>query len=103
MAHLQIHPESCEHQILARARCSACVQACPVAAWQLNDDGLSFDEDVCDDCGLCVAACPNEALSLPAILPEVLVGSDGRTELIVACEKASQTVAGEGPAGRQPP
>lgn len=32
----------------------------------MQADGLSFDEDLCDDCGLCAAACPQDALSLLA-------------------------------------
>ena len=52
---LTIHAERCAHQRVAAAHCDACVRSCPRNAWQLLDDGLAFDTDRCDACGLCVA------------------------------------------------
>ena len=66
---LAIHAERCVHQRVRGAACRACVDACPTAAWQMSDDGLAFDPEACDACGLCVAASPTEALELPAPQP----------------------------------
>jgi Pyruvate/2-oxoacid:ferredoxin oxidoreductase delta subunit len=83
---LTIHAAYCAHQRVARATCQACVTACPRQAWQLLDEGLSFDADRCDSCGLCVAACPLEALEIPA--PTPIVATDGERTLWLACERA---------------
>jgi ferredoxin len=46
--------------------CLACVSACPVGA--LGDDParplLSFQEDLCVQCGLCAATCPEKVITL---------------------------------------
>ena len=86
MPQLTVDAERCAHQRIADSRCRACVDACPHNAWQLHPDGLGFDTDACDDCGQCVAACPLEAIALPAPLPAV---ADTRPRaLLLACEHA---------------
>lgn len=61
----------------------------------MQDTGLTFDDEACDGCGLCVAACPHEALSLP--VPQHLVASnrwlrrDGA--LLLACERVGSNPA----------
>ncbi len=83
---LTIRAERCAHQRVAAAHCDDCVRSCPRHAWQLHDEGLAFDADSCDACGLCVAACPHEALEIPAPMPII---SDTRPrELLIACEHA---------------
>lgn len=84
---LTVHAERCVHQFVAQARCDACVQACPQAAWKINADGLSFDDAACDGCGLCVAACPCEALALPQATPLLRMTPAGKV-ILVACERA---------------
>ncbi len=45
--------------------CSACVDACPAGAIEMNDDNVAqVNEDDCVNCGACVDACPNEAIEL---------------------------------------
>lgn len=48
--------------------CLACVSACPVSA--LGDDPqrptLTFQEDLCVQCGLCAATCPEKVITLEA-------------------------------------
>ena len=45
--------------------CGICVDACPLEAISLNNDQVVIDEDTCTECGSCVDECPNEAISLP--------------------------------------
>ena len=44
--------------------CGLCVEACPVEAIKLDDDKAKVDEDLCVDCGTCVDECPNDALGV---------------------------------------
>ena len=44
--------------------CGLCVDACPVEAIKLDDDKAKVDEDLCVDCGTCVDECPNDALGV---------------------------------------
>jgi ferredoxin len=45
--------------------CGICVDACPLEAIELRDDKAEVDEDTCADCGACVDECPNDAISVP--------------------------------------
>ena len=99
---LTIHPERCAHQRVAGATCQACVTACARQAWQLLDEGLSFDAARCDGCGLCVAACPLEALEIQA--PTPIIATDGERVLWLACERADipSSEGASGGAGHTP-
>ncbi len=45
--------------------CGLCVEACPVEAIQMQDDLAVVDEEECIDCGACEEECPNDAIKLP--------------------------------------
>ncbi len=53
----------CVHNRIENASCQACVDICPQNAWQLDDEGLNLDTEVCDECGLCAPVCPETAIS----------------------------------------
>jgi ferredoxin len=44
--------------------CGLCVEACPVEAITLENEKAKVDEGTCVDCGACVSECPNEAISV---------------------------------------
>ena len=44
--------------------CGICVDACPQEAITV-DDIAKIDADKCVDCGVCVEECPNDAISMP--------------------------------------
>ena len=44
--------------------CGICVDACPSEAISLDDGVAVVNADECVDCGSCIDECPNEALSL---------------------------------------
>ncbi|HMS06083.1 MAG TPA: 4Fe-4S dicluster domain-containing protein [Burkholderiaceae bacterium] len=85
---LTIHAERCVHTQVTHGTCQACVSACPRQAWRHGPDGLSFDAEACDACGLCVADCPTDALELPSPAPRVTTHADGSRTLALACERA---------------
>ncbi|HHN81629.1 MAG TPA: hypothetical protein ENN11_03300 [Methanomicrobia archaeon] len=42
---------------------SSCVDVCPTEA--IRDlNGIVIDQDLCDECGLCIDACENDALEM---------------------------------------
>ena len=58
----------CKHE---KSTCSACMDACPVNAIEIEDGSIEI-KDTCRKCGLCVAACPTEAFVSPRIAPKKL-------------------------------
>ena len=54
-----------------KSSCTACKDACPVDAIDIEDGGIEI-ADTCRKCGLCVAACPTEAFVSPKIAPKKL-------------------------------
>lgn len=81
----QAEPECCVHTHAEIASCQRCVTACPKAAWALDDDALGIDTGRCDGCGLCVAHCPEGALSLAGMAPERFIG---QAHLTLVCPRA---------------
>ena len=45
-------------------RCGVCLSACPFDALHMEAAGVGVDEETCTLCGLCVKACPEQAISL---------------------------------------
>jgi len=72
------------HALSPIASCRGCVDSCPANAWILNDESLGLREDLCDGCGLCAAACPEEAIE--RILPQVLRAIAKPDLALAACE-----------------
>lgn len=58
-----IKGESCVHAMIGSASCRACVDVCPQNAWQIDDESVALDTNLCDGCGLCVPTCPVGAIS----------------------------------------
>jgi ferredoxin len=84
----------CVHVAIETASCRACVEVCPRGAWHLDDTALEFDSRLCDGCGLCVPACPRQAIVLPLALASRPVA--GANAMLAACDRAGgDTVAGD--------
>ena len=54
---VEISPEKCSLK-------KDCIEVCPVEALDVKDEELVIDEQLCLGCGLCVPACPENALNL---------------------------------------
>ncbi len=52
-----------------KSTCSACLDACPVDAVQIEDGGIDVT-DACRKCGLCVSACPTESFVSVKLAPK---------------------------------
>lgn len=90
---VQVNPGRCVHSLCEQASCRACVDVCPTSAWIIDDDALNLDSARCDGCGLCAAACPQEALSVH--MNVLSVELDGKRMILAACDQAVAT-AGAG-------
>ena len=66
-----------------RCRFTDCVTVCPVACFHGDDEMLYIDNDVCLDCGACVAMCPVQAIYEESDLPE-----DKRKWVAINAERA---------------
>ena len=62
--------------------CLSCVNACPAGALQDNPDApqLLFREDACLQCGICVATCPEKAISL---LPQFNLNDEAMSATVI--------------------
>ena len=75
--------------------CLACTMVCPTGAFRANPDRpeLSFLEDACVQCGLCVATCPEKVISLEPRLNFAEAASQPR--VVKAEEPAACTRCGK--------
>ncbi|WP_424358167.1 4Fe-4S binding protein [Methanocella sp. MCL-LM] len=44
--------------------CGTCVDACPEAAIEMDDEFAKVDEARCNECASCVDACPTQAIKV---------------------------------------
>ncbi len=58
----KVDSNRCVHTKIEIATCKKCVDACPHLAWVLDDETLALDAKTCDGCGLCAAACTEQAI-----------------------------------------
>jgi len=64
----------CTRSISPRSQCTWCVDVCPVNGLSISAEGVKIEG--CVGCGLCVGACPSQAMALPAM--ERFVRNPGR-------------------------
>ncbi len=78
--------DRCVHGRSPIANCRACVSVCPRMAFSLDDDGLGFDVEACDGCGLCEAVCPETAIDMEAHVARPLRQASAGDRAFLACE-----------------
>lgn len=77
---------------MEQATCRSCVDACPTAAWVIDEERLGIDTGRCDGCGLCAPACPEGAVDLS--FPSTRWHIDGVWVAFAACDRA-ETQSGD--------
>jgi ferredoxin len=87
VVHVKFDGARCVHAAIETASCQACVEVCPKKAWHLDDAALEFDAGLCDGCGLCVPACPRQAIVLPLSFASRPVA--GTTATLAACDRVA--------------
>lgn len=88
----ELLPGRCTHYRSPSASCDACVVGCPGQALQFGAGQVQLDSAACDDCGLCVATCPEGALAAQLSHP---LHDLSDTRAFLACEPAAEA-CGEG-------
>ena len=78
--------ERCVHTKMTQASCQACVDACPLDAWVMDDDSMGIDTSLCDGCGLCASACPQGVIVSQRVM--LVAEQKGRSTALFACELA---------------
>ncbi len=81
------------------SNCARCKESCPVDAVVLSEDGPEI-LDHCNDCGVCIAACPNGAVRIEdrddrSILEEIqaALDSNGREAFRISCTRGNTSAA----------
>ena len=85
----EINADICVHSKILNPSCKECVRVCPNSAWNLNDNALSFDKDICQGCMICTSACPEGALLNNFNLKPI--NSQLGLTFFIACEKSQTT------------
>lgn len=85
-----IDPKSCSFGRLAASSCAACATACPRAALEASDEGLTLDPEACSACGACVAVCPQGAIRLGG-LEALAVRGRLREDAGLICPRRAKT------------
>lgn len=82
----ELRQQQCVRYRYRYSECDRCQEACPHEAIVQGEDGVSVDGSKCQGCGLCVAACPTEALQLSALSNGDITGlAADRRQLSCAC------------------
>ncbi len=89
--------ERCVHSQMELATCRHCVDSCPLDAWVIDDEQLGIDANRCDGCGLCVPACPQQAIVQEQFPAER--EWQGRSIAMLICEHAGDQDAADVPSG----
>lgn len=54
-------PEIIYYEVRCK-KCGSCIEACPVKAISMTEDGIKIDRVICNGCGECAEICQNQAL-----------------------------------------
>jgi Fe-S-cluster-containing hydrogenase component 2 len=81
--------------VCAGRQCALCAEVCPTRAIDFEDDILCLDGAACDGCGVCLSACPYQAMicedyGTPA-LEAALEGALTQSELLLLTSREDQT------------
>ena len=83
-----LNASRCVHAHIPNAHCQRCVDICPQGAWAWEADALMLDTGRCDGCRLCVAHCPNTALTTSALPTARPMPGSSVSIRWLACEQA---------------
>lgn len=85
----------------AGSGCQACVAACPRQAYEWNQGVITYDKDACEPCGICVTACPVDAISnaalagLEAQIAALVDAGAGSVGIAFVCRRATEPIVAD--------
>ncbi len=87
------HVVCCTRARSPKSACRRCLDACPAGAVHIEGQAVAVDADLCSGCGLCAAACPNNALkwdspSLPELHKEISLRAPQSSVFYLACSQS---------------
>lgn len=86
LAYPQFHASRCTRYRYRYSACRRCAEACPHAAITLGEEGATLDAARCQNCALCMSACPTGAWTSEAFKPiELLRQAIRQPEFSLAC------------------
>lgn len=82
----ELNADKCINSFGKNSNCKKCKEYCPEKAIGLKDNKVIIDENLCNQCGICTAVCPTQAIRVKGTgEDEIYTLAGEKKNLVVAC------------------